>query len=78
MLALADPRRVADAPELPLAVDTAGGPAWGSTVVDFRAPVFARLADAEQSRPPGFFPWRIASKPTSPGSAAHVTTLFGG
>ena len=44
----------------PLAVDTAGGPAWGSTIADFRAPVFARVEGSAQSTPPGYHPWRVA------------------
>lgn len=36
MMSVEDPE-VLTAEELPLVVDTAGGPAWGATVVDFRA-----------------------------------------
>ena len=42
VLALADPPLITGAPVLPLAVDTAGGPSWGATVVDFRAPRLRR------------------------------------
>jgi inosine-uridine nucleoside N-ribohydrolase len=60
MLAWADPGVLAEAPELPLAVVTTEGPAWGATVADLRAPVFARLAGSRQAQPPGFSPWRVA------------------
>ena len=43
VLALVEPEVIPEAPVLPLGIDTAGGAAWGSTVVDFRAPFFAAL-----------------------------------
>ena len=60
LLALAHPSVITDAPVVPLAVDTAGGPAWGATVADLRTLAFARIEGAEQSRPPGFSDWRVA------------------
>jgi purine nucleosidase len=60
VLAVATPEIVEDAPVLPLAVDCGGDAAWGSTVVDFRAPYFAALEGSTQSSPDGFAPWRIA------------------
>ena len=42
VLALSDPAIIDDAPLLPLAVDCGGDAAWGTTVVDFRAPVLRR------------------------------------
>ena len=60
VLAFTDPDVIIDAPVLPLAVDTAGGAAWGATVVDFRAPKFAALEGSEQPAHAGFHPWRIA------------------
>ena len=78
VLAVADPAVIAHAPELPLAVDTAGGPAWGSTIADFRAPVFARMEGADQPGPPGFHPWRVALEADVARFRAHATTLFGG
>jgi purine nucleosidase len=60
MLALIEDGLMTETPVLPLAISTAPGPAWGSTVVDFRAPVFARRSGAVQARPDGFHPWRIA------------------
>lgn len=60
VLAAADPSLVIHAPVLPLAVVTAPGPSWGSTIVDFRAPAFARQAGATQASPDGYSPWRVA------------------
>jgi inosine-uridine nucleoside N-ribohydrolase len=60
MLAWADPSVLTQAPELPLAVVTTEGPAWGATIADSRAPVFARIAGSRQAQPPGFSPWRVA------------------
>src|SRR5690349_22594390 len=60
MLAWADPSVLTQAPELPLAVVTTEGPAWGATIADLRAPVFARIAGSRQAQPPGFSPWRVA------------------
>ena len=60
VMAAVDPSVISEAPLLPLAVDCGGGPAWGTTVVDFRAPHFAALEGSTQERPPGFADWRIA------------------
>jgi purine nucleosidase len=60
VLAIAVPEIVEHAPVLPLAVDCGGDAAWGTTVVDFRAPYFAALEGSTQSSPEGFAPWRIA------------------
>jgi purine nucleosidase len=60
VMAATDPGMITAAPVLPLAISTVAGPAWGSTIVDFRAPVFARLNGAEQATPNGFHAWRIA------------------
>jgi purine nucleosidase len=60
VLAVAAPEIIEDAPVLPLAVDCGCGAAWGSTVVDFRAPYFAALEGSTQAAPDGFAPWRIA------------------
>jgi purine nucleosidase len=62
-----EPSLLTDAPVLPMAVDCGGGPAWGATIVDHRAPHFARAAAgvpelaelATQMVPPGFAPWRV-------------------
>ncbi|MDQ1455284.1 MAG: hypothetical protein QOH28_904, partial [Actinomycetota bacterium] len=60
VLALSAPEIILDAPALPLSVDCGGDAAWGTTVVDFRAPYFAALEGSAQSAPVGFAPWRIA------------------
>jgi purine nucleosidase len=78
VIALRDADLVTEAPELPLAVDCAGGPAWGTTVVDFRAPVFARDEGSRQDIPPGFAPWRIALGVDVERFRGHVRALFGG
>jgi len=77
VLAWAMPAILTDAPVLPLAVDTAGGPAWGATVVDFRAPAFAALDGAEQVTPDGFAPWRIGLGVEVARFRATVRALFG-
>jgi purine nucleosidase len=60
VMAATEPDLITAAPVLPLAVSAGAGPAWGSTIVDFRAPIFARLNGAEQATPDGFHAWRIA------------------
>jgi purine nucleosidase len=77
VLAFAMPELITEAPVLPLAVDCAGGPAWGATIADFRAPVFAALEGAEQSTPEGFAPWRVATGVDVPRFRACVRSLFG-
>lgn len=77
MLAWADPTVLAEAPELPLAVVTTEGPAWGATIADLRAPVFARIAGSRQAQPPGFSPWRIALGADQAAFRACFRTLIG-
>ncbi len=77
VMAFADPGVIVDAPELPLAVDTNGGPAWGATIADFRAPYFATLDGSTQSSPPGFAPWRIALGVDVTRFRARARALFG-
>ncbi|MDQ1366745.1 MAG: hypothetical protein QOE57_2787 [Acidimicrobiaceae bacterium] len=77
-MALAHPALIPDAPVLPMAVDAAGGPAWGATVVDFRAPAVARLRGAEQDRAPGFGPWRIGLGADVERFRRQAAALFGG
>jgi inosine-uridine nucleoside N-ribohydrolase len=60
VMALIEPEVITEAPVLPLAVDCSRGPAWGATVVDFRAPFFAALDASDQNTPDGFADWRIA------------------
>jgi len=77
VLAFAHPAIITDAPTLPLAVDTAGGPAWGSTIADFRAPYFARLEGSDQLLPEGFAPWRVALRVDVDEFRRRVRALFG-
>jgi purine nucleosidase len=77
-MALSQPDLIPDAPVLPMAVDAAGGPAWGTTVVDFRAPALARFREAEQDRSPGFGPWRIGLGADVARFRDLAAALFGG
>jgi inosine-uridine nucleoside N-ribohydrolase len=76
-VALADPEVLTDAPVLPLAIETSGGPAWGATIADRRQPYFERRAGSTQPQPDGFSPWRIGLGVDVDRFRAHVTTLFG-
>jgi purine nucleosidase len=77
VLALVENGLMTDAPVLPLAISNAPGPAWGSTVVDFRAPAFARRGGSEQASPEGFSPWRIALGVDRARFRACARKLFG-
>jgi inosine-uridine nucleoside N-ribohydrolase len=77
VLAASAPAIIEDAPLLPLAVDCGGGAAWGTTVVDFRAPFFAALEGSTQSAPEGFAPWRIALGVDVAKFRGCVRALFG-
>jgi purine nucleosidase len=77
MMAWADPAVLSEAPQLPLAVVTGAGPAWGATVADLRAPIFDRLAGSRQARPEGFHPWRVALGVDVPGFRARFRRLMG-
>lgn len=78
VIAAADPSLL-DAPVLPLAVQDTPGPAWGATVADHRAPIFARLG-GESEQPPHhvFHPWRVGLGVDVAAFRAEVRTLFGG
>ena len=66
-----------DAPVLPLAVQTTPGPAWGATVADRRAPLFARAGPGSvQAAPPGFTPWAVALGVDVEGYQAAVTRFL--
>ena len=77
VLAAAEPEIVLDAPVLPLAVDCGGDAAWGTTVVDFRAPFFAALEGSTQSAAEGFADWRVALGVDVDRFRHHVRSLFG-
>ncbi len=77
VMAWADPALL-DAPELPLAVVTGEGPAWGATVADVRAPVFARVAGSRQAEPAGFSLWRVALDADVEAFRAGFRRMIGG
>ncbi len=74
---LAAVRDVVDGPVLPLAVQTAPGPAWGATVADRRVPFFERAgAGSQQGMLEGFAPWQIALTVDPPTFRHAVLTMF--
>ncbi len=77
VMACVEPALIIEAPVLPLAVVTQEGPAWGATVADFRAPLFAHLGGSEQSRPEGFHDWRIGLKVDVDRFRFLVRAMFG-
>jgi purine nucleosidase len=77
LLALIEGEVMKSTPVLPLAICTTPGPAWGSTIVDFRAPIFAGLGGSEQTQPEGFSPWRIALKVDRARFRDRFRALFG-
>ncbi|MDQ1380680.1 MAG: hypothetical protein QOJ71_1399 [Actinomycetota bacterium] len=77
VLALSSPEVILDAPALPLSVDCGGDAAWGTTVVDFRAPFFAALEGSTQSAAAGFADWRIALGVDVEMFRNKARTLFG-
>jgi purine nucleosidase len=77
VLALAEPEVIVEAPVLPLAVDRHQGPAWGATIVDFRAPFFDQVDGAAQAMHEGFAPWRIALTADVDRFRTRVRELFG-
>jgi purine nucleosidase len=67
------------APVLPFGVDTAGGLAWGSTVVDRRQPFFDRAgASSRQADGPGLHPWAIGLDADVEGFRRHYRWLLQG
>jgi purine nucleosidase len=77
VLAVSLPAIIEDAPVLPLAVDCGGGAAWGTTVVDLRAPFFAALEGSTQPAPHDFTPWRVALGVDVPRFRCCARRLFG-
>lgn len=63
-------------PILPVAVQTAPGPAWGMTVADFRQPFFERSGQA-QATPAAFVPCRVALELNHEAWRREVHRLFG-
>jgi purine nucleosidase len=76
VLAVAHPE-IVHVEDLPLAVDTTGGPAWGATIADRRVP-YLRRAGKPVEPPPGFFPWQVALGADVDRVRAIVRSLFGG
>lgn len=67
------------APILPFGVDTAGGLAWGSTVVDRRQPFFERAgAASRQADGEGLYPWAVALDADVDGFRHRYRQLFEG
>ena len=77
VIALVEPDVISEAPVLPLAVDCAGGPAWGATVVDFRAPFFAALDASDRNTPDGFADWRISLHADADRFREQARTMWG-
>ncbi len=66
-------------PVLPMAVQCEPGPAWGTTVVDRRAPFFERSGtESRQAVPEGFAPWEIGFEVDVERFRREARSLFGG
>lgn len=66
-----------EAPQLPLGVDTSGGLAWGTTVVDRRHPFFEKSGpEGSQSRPDGMAFWQVALGIDVPAIRERYRRLF--
>lgn len=74
---LAAVRDLVDGPVLPLAVQTAPGPAWGATVADRRVPFFERAgAGSQQGMLDGFAPCQVALHVDVPPFRHELLTMF--
>lgn len=76
-MALVDPA-IVQAPLLPVAVDTTGGPAWGATVVDLRQPFFARADPGATQAGGALHRWHVALEMDIPRFRAEVRRMYGG
>jgi purine nucleosidase len=76
VIALVEPEVIPEAPVLPLGIDTGGSAAWGSTVVDFRAPFFAAVEGEDLGAREGFADWRIGLTADPALFRARVQQLF--
>jgi purine nucleosidase len=76
VIALVEPEVIPEAPVLPLGVDTGGSAAWGSTVVDFRAPFFAAVEGEDLGAREGFAEWRIGLRADPTLFRARVQSLL--
>lgn len=69
---------IVSGPVLPLAVQTAPGPAWAATVADRRVPYFERAgAGSAQASLDGFAPWQIGLEVDVDTFRREVRWLFG-
>jgi purine nucleosidase len=75
-MALVDPTLV-EAPLLPVAVDTTGGPAWGATIVDLRQPFFARADPGAAQSGGEHRRWHVALEVDVARFRAEVRRLYG-
>lgn len=75
-MALVDPALV-DAPLLPVAVDTTGGPAWGATVADLRQPFFERADPGATQSGGDHRRWHVALEVEVARFRAEVRRLYG-
>ena len=58
-----------------LAIDTAGGPSWGATVVDSRTRAEAEAEGSDPGWPVGFHPWRVSLQADVERFRAHAAAL---
>jgi purine nucleosidase len=75
-MALVDPTLV-EAPVLPVAVDTTGGPAWGATVADLRQPFFERADPGATQSGGDHRRWHVALDVDVARFRAEVRRLYG-
>jgi purine nucleosidase len=75
-MALVDPSLV-EAPLLPVAVDTTGGPAWGATIADLRQPYFARADPGATQAGGDHRRWHVALDVDVDRFRAEVRRLYG-
>lgn len=64
-------------PVLPMAVQVMPGPALGATVVDRRAPFFAKVAGGAQALPEGFTSWQVGLEVDVAAFRAELRKMFG-
>lgn len=76
-MVLVDPT-VVEAPLLPVAVDTTGGPAWGATVVDLRQPYFERASPGATQSGGWEHRWHVALEVDIARFRSGVRRLYGG
>jgi purine nucleosidase len=76
-MTLVDPTLV-EAPLLPVAVDTTGGPAWGATVADLRQPYFERASPGATQAGGWSHLWHVALEVDITRFRAEVRRLYGG